>query len=85
MLHPESRAVDNLNSCGFGMQQFWCWDVTVVAKRCVVLIPESQKLKEKDLLRKNKLRGLVIGCLNCIFAIYIFWAGDFNFKKFKGV
>ena len=22
--------------CGFGMQQFWFWDVTVVAKRCVV-------------------------------------------------
>jgi hypothetical protein len=27
-------------------------------------------------LRKNKLRGLVIRGLNCIFAIYKFWAGD---------
>jgi hypothetical protein len=30
------------------MQQFWFWDVTVVAKSCVVLIPDSQKLKEKS-------------------------------------
>jgi hypothetical protein len=43
--------------------------VTVVEKRCAVLIPESQKLKEKDMLRRNKLRGLVIGGLNCISAI----------------
>jgi hypothetical protein len=33
------------------------------------LIPERQKLKEKDFLSKNKLRSLVIGGLNCIFAI----------------
>jgi hypothetical protein len=35
------------------MQQFWFWDVTVVAKRCLALIPESQKLKDKDFLEKK--------------------------------
>jgi hypothetical protein len=38
-------------------------------KRRAVLIPESQKLKEKKFLRRNKLEGLVIGGLHCIFAI----------------
>jgi hypothetical protein len=37
-----------------------------VKKRCEVLIPESQKLKQKDFLSRNKLRGLSIGGLNCI-------------------
>jgi hypothetical protein len=36
-----------VNSSGFGMQQFWFKDVTVVAKRCAVWIPERQILKEK--------------------------------------
>ena len=69
LLLPKTTTVQFVNSCGFKKQQFWFKDVTVVAKRCVVLIPESQKLKEKDFLRRNKLRGLVIGGLNCIFAI----------------
>jgi hypothetical protein len=35
------------------MQQFWFWDVKVLKKRCVVLIPESQKLKEKTIVDKK--------------------------------
>jgi hypothetical protein len=61
LLLPKTTTVQFVNSCGFKKQQFWFKDVTVLATRCVVLIPESQKLKEKDLLRRNKLRGLVIG------------------------
>jgi hypothetical protein len=35
LFHPKPRTANNLNGCGFGMQQFWFWDVTVVEKRCV--------------------------------------------------
>jgi hypothetical protein len=69
LLLPKTTTIQFVKSCGFKKQQFWFKDVTVMEKRCVVLIPESQKLKEKDLLRRNKLIGLVIGGLNCIFAI----------------
>ena len=54
LLLPKTTTVQIVNSSGFGMQQFWFKDVTVVAKRCVVLIPESQKFEEKDFLRRNK-------------------------------
>ena len=66
LLLPKTTTVQFVNSCGFKKQHFWFKDVTVVDKRCVVLIPESQKLKEKRFLRRNKLEGLVIGGLNCI-------------------
>jgi hypothetical protein len=66
---PKTTTVQFVNSSGFKKQQCWFKDVTVVAKRCVVWIPESQKLKEKDFLRRNKLRGLIIETLTCIFEI----------------
>jgi hypothetical protein len=43
--------------------------VTVVENRCAVLIPESQKLKEKRFVEKKYFGGLDIGGLNYIFAI----------------
>jgi hypothetical protein len=69
LLHPKTTTIQIVKSSGFGMQQFWFWDVTVAAKRCVVLNPESQKLKEMIFCERKKLRGLVIRCLNYIFAI----------------
>jgi hypothetical protein len=42
--------------------------VTVVEKRCAVLIPENQKLKEKRFFEKTYFGGLYIGGLNYIFA-----------------
>jgi hypothetical protein len=50
--------------------------VRVVEKRCVVLIPESIKLKEKILFENKNVGGLVIGGLNYIFAISNFGAVD---------
>jgi hypothetical protein len=43
--------------------------VTVVEKRFAVLIPESQKLKEKIFYEKKYFGCLDIGGLNYIFAI----------------
>jgi hypothetical protein len=42
------------------MQQFWIWDVTVVTKRCAVLILDSQRHKENVSFEQNNIRGLVI-------------------------
>jgi hypothetical protein len=50
--------------------------VRVVEKRCAVLIPECQKLREKIFVEKKYFGGLDIGDLNYIFAIKHFWAGD---------
>jgi hypothetical protein len=57
LIHPKSTTINNFNDCGFGMQQFWFWDVTVVAKRCVVMILESQTLKDNRSLRKTIRRS----------------------------
>jgi hypothetical protein len=43
--------------------------VKVVAKRCVALIPESPKLREKIFVENKYFGGLIIGGLNYIFAI----------------
>jgi hypothetical protein len=40
-----------------------------VEKRCAVLIPESQKLKEKIFFEKKYFGGFDIGGLNYIFTI----------------
>jgi hypothetical protein len=48
LLLPKTTTVQFVNSCGFKKEQLWFKDVTVVEKICAVLIPESQKLKEKD-------------------------------------
>jgi hypothetical protein len=54
----------------------WFWEAAVLVLRCdscgkrrAVLIPERKKLKEERFLRRNKLEGLLIGGLHCIFAI----------------
>jgi hypothetical protein len=39
----------------------WFWEAAVLGLRCVALIPESQKLKEKILVGKKCFGGLVIG------------------------
>ena len=53
LLHPKSRTVNNLNGCGFEKQHLWFWDVTVLEKRCVVWILESQKLNENRFVDKK--------------------------------
>ena len=57
LLHPKSRSVNNLKGCGLGKQQLWFWDVTVVAKRCAVWIPESHKLKDDFFFEKQFRRS----------------------------
>jgi hypothetical protein len=51
------------------MQQFLFWDRTVVTKRCVVFIPETQKFKGKKFFEDKILRGLVIAFLNYLLEI----------------
>ena len=61
----------------------WFWDAAVLVLGCdscgqkmCSFVSGKPKTQEKKIFWEKYLGGLVIGCLNYIFAIKEYWVGD---------